>query len=197
MPELVHLTPADSRRVPWKNGRGVTEELAIWPAGAAFERGDFDWRISKASVADGGPFSAFPGFERVLVVTDGDGLVVSHGDAAPRARVGLLAPYRFDGEWTTTAELIGGPVRDFNVMTRRGRVRADVQVMRRSGEFALARGHAFVHVLCGEVALRVGGGAAGLAALDSLRIQDVRDGDALDVRSRGECVVLSVRITPV
>ena len=48
--EILHQTSADSRRVPWRNGRGTTEELAIWPAGATLERGDFDWRISKARV---------------------------------------------------------------------------------------------------------------------------------------------------
>ena len=34
MDPFVHLTPADARRVPWRNGRGVTEEVAIGPAGA-------------------------------------------------------------------------------------------------------------------------------------------------------------------
>src|SRR5687767_10413887 len=41
MLEVVHLHPADARLVPWKNGRGVTRELALWPEGASLERGDF------------------------------------------------------------------------------------------------------------------------------------------------------------
>src|SRR5258708_2763617 len=60
--QIRQLTPADARRVPWKNGRGVTDELALWPPGASFERGDFDWRIACAGVDAAGPFSAFPGF---------------------------------------------------------------------------------------------------------------------------------------
>ncbi len=74
MREIVRQTPADSRRVPWRNGRGVTEEIAIWPGGASFENGDFDGRISKAGVTEPGPFSEFLGFDRVLVVTSGAGL---------------------------------------------------------------------------------------------------------------------------
>ena len=43
MPEFLHLRPGDARRVPWKNGRGVTEELAVWPPEASFERGGKVW----------------------------------------------------------------------------------------------------------------------------------------------------------
>ena len=125
----MHLRPEDARRVPWKNGRGFTDELALWPRGASFEKGDFLWRISKAAVDEPGPFSSFPGFERVLVVTQGAGLVLEHGAAAPRARVERLVPYRFQGEWSTSAELISGRVEDFNVLTRRGAVRAEVEVL--------------------------------------------------------------------
>jgi environmental stress-induced protein Ves len=92
-PELRHLTAADVRRVPWKNGRGVTEELALWPPGASFERGDFDWRVARAGVDAAGPFSEFPGFDRLLVVTEGEGLLLRHGVAAA-VRVARLAPHR-------------------------------------------------------------------------------------------------------
>ncbi|MBM3986021.1 MAG: hypothetical protein FJ296_10095, partial [Planctomycetes bacterium] len=78
-PGLRVLRAADARRVPWRNGRGVTEELALAPPGASFERGDFDWRVARATVAQAGPFSAFPGFERVLVVVQGAGLRLEHG----------------------------------------------------------------------------------------------------------------------
>ncbi len=128
MSEVLHLHPADARRVPWKNGRGFTDELALWPPGSSFERGDFDWRISKAAVEENGPFSPFPGFERVLVVTEGAGLVLDHGALAPRAKLEHLVPYRFSGDWPTQAELVAGRVADFNVLCRRAVVRAEVEV---------------------------------------------------------------------
>jgi environmental stress-induced protein Ves len=148
--EILHLRAADARRVPWKNGRGFTDELAIWPPGASFERGEFDWRISKAAVEEDGPFSSFPGFERVLVVTEGAGLVLDHGAAAPRARVERLVPYRFSGDWPTRAELVDGRIADFNVICRRGAAHAEVEVQPAGAQrrIAAARAeHLFVHDL--------------------------------------------------
>jgi hypothetical protein len=43
------LSPADYRRMPWKNGAGRTTEIAVHPAGAALDA--FDWRVSVADVA--------------------------------------------------------------------------------------------------------------------------------------------------
>jgi environmental stress-induced protein Ves len=154
VPDLLHLTAADARRLRWKNGLGVTEELAIWPREAAFEDGDFDWRISRASVVEDGPFSEFPGFDRVLVVVEGDGLVLEHGDRAPRAEVRRLEPYAFAGDWPTIAELVGGPVQDFNLILRRERVRGDVRPLRLDGGPAtieILSGHSFLHALDGEI----------------------------------------------
>ena len=104
----VHLKANRAKKIPWKNGRGFTHELAIWPAGATLARDDFDWRVSKATVDEPGPFSIFRGFERVLVVTSGDGIVLSHGSSGSsrsRARLRALEPYRFSGDWPTEAEL--------------------------------------------------------------------------------------------
>ena len=59
--------PASARQFrPWKNGGGETAEIAVSPAGAGFD--DFDWRISTAIVAQSGPFSGFPGVDRVLTL---------------------------------------------------------------------------------------------------------------------------------
>lgn len=200
MRQVHHLTSDDVRRIPWKNGRGVTDELASWPPGATFERGDFDWRVSKAAVSEPGPFSVFPGFDRILVVTDGDGLLLAHGDRAARARVRRYEPYRFSGDWPTTAELSRGAVADFNVLTRRGNVEADVQVLRlgrRSAREALVPGHAFVHVLGGPVRARVSGEEEPFAIRlgESLWVCDAEAFDEMDFSGEDdEAVVVLVRL---
>ena len=51
------LSAARRAAVPWKNGGGVTREVAAHPAGASLE--DFDWRVSTAEVRAAGPFSGF------------------------------------------------------------------------------------------------------------------------------------------
>lgn len=160
MREVLQLGPEDARRVPWKNGRGTTSEHALWPATASFERGDYDWRLSSATVESAGPFSPFPGCERILTVTSGAGLVLEHGGDAPRTRLRRMEPYRFSGDWITQATLVAGPIADFNVILRRGRARAQVAPLalgaRRAREL-LRTPQVFAHVLGGAVVARVTG----------------------------------------
>ena len=48
------LAPAASRRVPWKNGLGVTLEVATDAVSAG---GEWTWRLSIADVPSRAPFS--------------------------------------------------------------------------------------------------------------------------------------------
>lgn len=120
------LRVADRIAAPWKNGGGVTREVAAWPPGAGMA--GFDWRVSLADVAADGPFSTFPGVDRVLTVIEGDGLVLTVEGAATRLEAG--APFAFAGEAAVTARLTAGPVRDLNVMVRRGAWTARVEPWR-------------------------------------------------------------------
>lgn len=101
---------------PWKNGGGETAEIVVSPPGADFD--NFDWRISTAIVAASGPFSAFPGVDRVLTVLEGGAMRLSVGgreqdlDAAGE-------PCSFAGDIPTAALLQGEALLDFNVMVRR------------------------------------------------------------------------------
>jgi len=125
---LKHLRAPDYRNVPWKNGGGSTTEIAVSPAGATVA-GSFDWRISMARVLGSGPFSPFPGVERVIVQLSGEPMCLEHGDYASH-ELSRLTPYRFPGEWPTVGRLAGGEARDFNVMTRRGAASASVEGLR-------------------------------------------------------------------
>jgi uncharacterized protein len=200
MREIQHLRPLDARRRPWKNGRGTTAELALWPPSADFERGTFEWRISAARVDAPGAFSAFPGFERVLLATSGSGLILSHGEHAPRARLRALEPYRFSGDWPTSAELPGGPVDDFNVLLRRGAWDADVQVLRLGSRRALellSAQQLFAHLVRGSARARITGEDEPyeLAQGDSLWTRGLGAADELDlVGGSPDAVALLVRL---
>lgn len=124
-------------RRPWKNGGGETRELAVAPPGAGLD--DFDWRISCAQVASGGPFSAFPGVDRSLAVLEGAGLRLDLGAGEVLELDVESAPLQFAGEQAVSAELLDGPVGDFNVMTRRARWRHDLQVLTLHGRHVLRR----------------------------------------------------------
>jgi hypothetical protein len=185
---------------PWKNGRGLTRELALWPREAAFERDDYDWRVSTARVEMGGPFSPFPGCERILVVTAGAGLMLAHGRAAPRARLRPLEPYRFAGEWPTSAELVSGPITDLNVIARRGRVRPQLELLRlgpRRAREPLGAGQALVHLLAGAAQARVSGEEEPfeLGAGASLLLAGLAGGEELELAGRApDCLVALVTL---
>ena len=109
---------ADLTPKPWKNGGGTTTEVMVSPRGAGFD--DFDWRLSVADVASDGPFSLFPEIDRTLTLIQGNGLVMTMGGEAPLTLTTASAPLSFPGDVPVFASLVDGPIRDFNVMTRRG-----------------------------------------------------------------------------
>jgi len=114
---------------PWKNGGGTTREVACHPRGADYER--FEWRVSVAEVASDGPFSAFPGVDRTIVLLDGAGLRLRDtGRGAGHDLTEPGVPWTFAGEAAIAATLVDGATRDFNVMTRRGCWSAEVRTVR-------------------------------------------------------------------
>jgi uncharacterized protein len=116
-----HLIAAKYRAVPWRNGGGVTAEIAIEPEGAAVDS-TFLWRLSLARIDKSGPFSAFEGYDRTIALVAGAGMVLNFG-ARGSARV---------DKWAPECDLIGGPTEDFNVMTDRARIRHRVEKLEAS-----------------------------------------------------------------
>ena len=117
------LRAADYRRERWKNGGGWTTELA---AGRGVADAAFDWRISIAEIDRDGAFSTFPGCDRQIALLDGPGMEIAFAEAEAIRLEQRLKFAAFAGEWNAHGRLLGGPVRDFNVIVRRAAFRADV-----------------------------------------------------------------------
>lgn len=112
---------------PWKNGGGSTREIACWPPGAGMD--SFAWRISVATIAQAGPFSAFAGIDRQIMLLDGDGVqLVAKAAGIDHALSPRWQPFAFSGDVALDCTLLGGTSTDFNVMTRRGQWTAQVEV---------------------------------------------------------------------
>jgi environmental stress-induced protein Ves len=109
---LTIKTPDQFKHVPWKNGKGVTQELAI-NEGANID--NFIWRISMANVVEDGPFSNFTGYTRHLLLLEGSGIDLAF-DGSTVSLNHTLAMAEFDGGMTTHGKLHNGPIRDFNVI---------------------------------------------------------------------------------
>jgi environmental stress-induced protein Ves len=120
------LRAAEYRSMPWKNGGGVTTEIAVSPTGAGLD--DFDWRVSMARVEGGGPFSQFAGIDRTLAVLEGEGIVLDIAGRSPTTVTRASDPLSFPADVPTAAALIGGPITDLNVMTRRSRMTHSVEL---------------------------------------------------------------------
>lgn len=120
------LTAADFRRVPWKNGRGTTLELVRRDDAA----GKLLWRLSIADVIEPGPFSPLPGIDRIITLIDGEGFDLDFGGSRPPVSLRPFEPLAFSGDWSTSATIVHGPSRDFNVMTERGKICAEVELAR-------------------------------------------------------------------
>ena len=133
----IHL--ADVPATPWRNGGGLTRELAAWPADGAWR-----WRMSVAEVTASGPFSRFEGITRWFAVLTGAGVALtvrtpSDSDEAGACEHRLTATdpaLCFDGGASTHCALLGGPTQDFNLMVqgdclpaRMVRVQGDLMVL--------------------------------------------------------------------
>ncbi len=127
-PRTIWTPPGAHRVMPWKNGLGETLEVARSPDGETLE--SFDWRVSVAPVVADGAFSVFPGIERTIAVIEGAGMELTLARGA-RHTLKPGMPFTYDGGLAIDGRLIDGPVRDFNVMARRGRY---------TGELILAGG---------------------------------------------------------
>ncbi len=157
--------------MPWKNGLGKTTEIATQPGG-----GDFLWRFSIADIIADGPFSAFPGVNRLLAVVAGEGMRLQVGLAAPVTMRRFDAPLRFEGKAPAHCALLGGPVRGANLMVARDHAR---------GEMALLRGRLdrpLTLAPCGTALLLVLAGVASVTFRDQQAVA-IAPGDAAQIHA--------------
>lgn len=117
------FSPDTFKTIPWKNGLGYTTELAINEGGTL---DDFDWRLSIASVVNDGDFSNFSGYQRNLVLIEGEGLTLDHRNGDIDNLTSLLDVANFDGGSNTHGKLLNGVIKDFNIMTNQASFSAEV-----------------------------------------------------------------------
>jgi environmental stress-induced protein Ves len=148
------IDPALIPAVQWNNGGGVTREVAASPPGATFAT--FDWRLSVADIVENGPFSSLPGVDRhSLMVSPGEVRMTIDGQTQ-QWEIGAGAA--FPGEADVRVEVLKGPTRNLNLITRRGRCKGSIALHRLNEPLSLGggRGPVAVLVLAGSVGLQDG-----------------------------------------
>lgn len=157
---------------PWKNGGGVTREIA-----SASDGRDLLWRLSLAEIARDGPFSAFPGLSRIFIPVGRAPAILDLPDG--QRLVGRLDPFAFDGDLAVGARLPAGPARALNVIYSAGGCAASVTILRgpsRQRIRAVANATLALHAVAGIVTL---GGASlgpGDTALEAEGALDLPEG---------------------
>lgn len=150
--------------MPWRNGGGITTEIAIAhlagdplapldPAAAEQQR-RFLYRVSIADVASDGPFSRFGGYDRHIMLLEGAGMTIDCGAHGSIDLTRPLDPRTFSGDWDVVGALVAGPVRDFNLMVDRATASSSLEVRAfdRVESIACPRGDTCViHVLEGAL----------------------------------------------
>lgn len=119
---------ASQKSSEWSGG--TTTELFIYPRWADYQKRDFLFRLSSATVDD--TFSVFTkleGYQRTLIVLNGS-LRLVHKNIRETA-LGRYDSDRFSGGWETTG--YGGGVTDFNLMVKEG-CEADVKLIKISAD---------------------------------------------------------------
>lgn len=181
---------ADFNAMPWKNGLGVTREVALGGDATAF-----DWRVSIATVGASGPFSAFPGIDRTIAVLRGEGMLLD----VDGARHELLAsgePFSFAGEAKVHADCIGGETTDLNIMTRRASF-AHVMTRWQSAEpFTFTGPAGLTFLICnGPFRLEIGGKDYAAQPLDA--VCDIAEGDRLRVEPQGQTDLFQITVREI
>lgn len=187
----MHLRGANAKLMYWKNGGGVTTEIARHP-----DEGDFDWRISIAEIGTDGAFSLFPKVSRVLMLLDGNGIELDFSDGGSVRLDCRFQQHAFSGETPTFCRLIDGPTRDFNLMLRGGAVQGALYARPLVGPlvfFAEANVIWLVHVVNGRVAAKDRPNEPALDPGDTLMISsDANDTAPLVLVGTGEVVLAKI-----
>jgi len=158
---ITRLDPAQFRRTPWKNGGGITVDIA--------DEGDV-WRFGRTPITAPGPFSDYSGFDRLQVLVAGRGLVLE----TPSGEIDMRQPFkpvRFAGETPITSRLEAGPVEVVNLIGARASVRIDLQVLGAGATVAASAGTHLAYAAEGPATLAVDGKPQVLAADHALRIE--------------------------
>lgn len=123
MSQLQLLRAQDYPRMPWKNGGGFTEEITR-DSGEGLD--GFGWRLSIADIEESGGFSTFAGYQRIITVLQGEGMRLLV-DGQPSRPLLPFDAFAFGGESQVSCKLLGGPIRDFNLIYAPQRYRARLQ----------------------------------------------------------------------
>lgn len=174
--DLVRIDAASYRRTPWKNGGGVTIDIAdayrpgAQPGGWA----GMIWRFGRTRIELPAPFSDLTGNDRVLAVVGGRGLVLRVADGRALDVREPFRPVHFPGEWDIRSELDEGPVDVLNLIGDRRALELDLRFAARAESLAIRPGETVVYAPLDDVVVRIDGERLAIRSGDAVRLRTGR-----------------------
>jgi len=169
--QITTLDPASYRHAPWKNGGGITIDIAVSML-PGFAHGSWEgivWRFSRTAIVTPGPFSDLSGFDRELAVVSGRGLVLE----TPVEEIDVRQPFRpvrFAGETSIVSRLEAGPVEVVNLIGNRSRVSIDLSCLADGAAIACPAGVHIIYAATSSCELSIDGKPCEIAAGHAMRI---------------------------
>lgn len=193
MPTLIPLPPESFRSKPWKNGGGVTLDIADACRPGADPAGweGMIWRLGRTSIVHPGPFSDLTGYERLQAVIVGSGLVLDGTDGEIDLRQ-PFRPVRYDGSLPLVSRLENGPVEVLNLMVDRALCAADMVVPVAGQDMALSGGIHILYAPDAAVIGRCGPEAFTVPAGHALRID--AEADVVLTVEAGQALLATIRL---
>lgn len=185
------LRASEHTAMPWKNGLGVTHEVALEPS--TIDGAQFLWRVSLATIKGSGPFSVFPGIDRSIVALKGNTvkLVIDGHEGVELEALGT--PFPFPGEAAVEAINDGGETTDLNIMTLRGHAAHVMTRLQLDGGYTLTAGHdVSVIIFTGPVRYSVGDATFSAETHDAL--VDIKAGESVDIEQRDAAVAYLIGV---
>ena len=184
----MRFVPAgEFKAMPWKNGLGVTCEVALGGDPAAF-----DWRVSIATVGASGPFSAFPGIDRTIAVLKGEGMLLDV-DGARHELLVAGEPFSFAGEAKVHADCIGGETTDLNIMTRRTAFTHEMTRRQSAEPFTFTGPAGLTFLICnGPFRLEIAEKDYAAKPLDA--VCDIAEGEHLRIDPQGQADLFRITV---
>ena len=189
------LRAADYPRMPWKNGAGSTLEIAR-DQGEGLD--GFGWRLSIADIGASGGFSAFTGYQRIISVLEGDGMQLQVSGVLSRLLL-PFDPFAFGGDNRVECQLLGGAIRDFNLIYSPQCYAARLQWLTLERPQRLFSSATVVLVFSAAQALAVrldDGSAARLGRYDCLRLEQAADLAELQLQGGAAGLCCLIELTP-
>jgi environmental stress-induced protein Ves len=175
---------------PWKNGQGVTMDIAAAHREGG-RPGDWEtvlWRFGRTGIGKPGPFSDMAGFERLQVVVEGRGLRLRAADGSEIDVRTPFVPVRFDGATKIDSVLDEGPVEVVNLIVRRDFAAGGLLVAPAGTATILVPGAHVVYAPEGELSLVLDATAHTVPAGHALRFE----GSAAFRISAGRAVIATI-----